>query len=71
MVRGISIIIFPDDGSLLNPEEQFAVGVISYRVPGFAFTKFSFTAHSIMMGQDSGSMLQTFLPLSVIFDSQG
>ena len=71
MVPRISIIIFPDDGSLLNPEEQFAVGVISPRVPGFAFAKFSFTAHSIRMGQDSGSMLQTFLPQSIIFDSQG
>ena len=71
MVRGISIIIFPDDGSLLNPEEQFSVGVISHRVPGFAFTKFSFTPHSIRMGQDSGSMLKTFLPLSVLFNSQG
>jgi len=71
MVSGYLFIIFPDDGSLLNPEEQFAVGVISPRVPGFAFMKFSFTAHSIRMGQDSGSMLQTFLPQSIIFDSQG
>ena len=71
MVPRISIIIFPDDGSLLNPEEQFAVGVISPRVPRIAFTKFSLTTHSIRLGQDSGSILPTFFPQSVIFDSQG